>query len=318
MKTLPLLFLILGVLKDNNHKVILTRVQYSKPTFFCGSITKKIKTNMKQITISFLFLALLLLLQSCSNDDFQESALRKTSVAITTYSSFLTPAATKNVYDPSIFGNIKDITVTASQTETGYQANSLFTITNNLNDPTTYTLDNVEEGINTFTAVATSVTAPKPPSYSSLSRNASNSAIWNFIDSQVAGSPYAVYNGSVGPTTIDANVPMTLNIPMNTINGQFIAYFRCNIKGASLVMVTPYINEVAQASFSVTNTSDFYWIWNDSDCIAGKTVRFQCNTKDNGNPSFTVEIPNMTIKSHTTSKYAFDILAKSYTSIPRQ
>jgi hypothetical protein len=233
------------------------------------------------------------------------------------HDTFLTANTAKNVNDPSIFGDIKDITVTAKQTISGYQSNSLFTITNNANDTHTYSLDSVEEGVNTFTAVATTVTTAIPPTYSSTPKNTVNSKVWSIIDAQVSGKPYAVYNGSVGPTTIDVNVPMTLNIPMNTTNGRFIAYFRSTTTYLP-VTVTPYINEVAQLSFIVNGTNDSYWIWNDSNCVNGKTVRFQCLTKLGTFTLSTANIPNITIKSHTTSKYAFEIPAtgNTYTTIP--
>lgn len=273
---------------------------------------------MKQITLSFLFLASLLLFQSCTNDEIEteESALKTTSIEITIYNSFLTR---KNVNDPSLFGNIKDIMVTATQTATGYRASTLFTISNNTNETSTYTLDNVQEGMNIFTAEATSVTTPKAPDFSSTPRNTVNSAVWNTIDAQVSGQPYATYTGYKDETLIDVNKPTTLNIPMNTNNGRFIAYFRRSTKNFETI-ITPYINEIAQASFTVNNVNDFYWIWNDSDCVAGKNVRFECVTVNKGdNIRGITQIPNVTIKSHTTSKYAYDIRSNgdAYDAIPR-
>lgn len=274
--------------------------------------------QMKQITRFFLFLITLLLLHSCSNNDYdvEVPALKTTSVEITTHKSFLTG---KNVNDPSLFGNIKDITVTATQTTTGYKASTLFTISNNANDTSTYTLNNVQEGINTFEASATSVSAPKVPSFSSTSRNTSNPGVWNTINAQTASQPYATYSGSLGTTVIDPDKPIILNIPMNTNNGRFIAYFRGSSKNFQTT-VTPYIDEVAQTTFTITNVIDFYWIWNDADCIAGKNVRFQCVTVNRGNNTrSTANIPNVTIKSHTTSQYAYDIpeTGDTYSNIPR-
>lgn len=259
---------------------------------------------MKQIATLFLFLTLILAFQSCTNDEIQEETLKTTSVVITTHSSFLT---TKNVNDPSIFGNIKDITVTAKQITTGYEATTVFTISNNSNDISSYRIDLVQEGINTFTANATSVTQPIAPGYSSTPRNMVNSGVWNTIKAQVANPPYATYSGFKDETVIDHNTLITLNIAMSTNNGRFIAYFRGSQKTFE-VTITPYIDEVAQAPFIVTNVNDFYWIWNDSDCTAGKKVRFQCITRNKGNNVKSIaNIPNVTIKSHTTSMFAYDI-----------
>ncbi|AOW08893.1 hypothetical protein [Flavobacterium gilvum] len=271
---------------------------------------------MKQIATFFLFLASMLAFQSCTNDEMQEETLKTTSVVITTHSSYLTA---KNVNDPFLYGNIKDITVTATQITTGYKANTVFTISNNPNDFSTYRIDLVQEGINTFTANATSVTQPVVPGYSSVPRNDSNSKIWNTIDAKVANPPYATYSGFKGETVINHNIPTTLSIDMNTNNGRFIAYFRGSPRPFETT-VTPYIDEVPQAEFVITSVNDFYWIWNDSDCVAGKTVRFHCIERNNGgNIKSVVDIPNVTIKSHTTSKFAYDIdeTGDTFTSIPR-
>jgi len=271
---------------------------------------------MKQITRFFLFLTLIALLQSCNNEDMQDEVLNTTSVSITTHNAFLSG---KNVNDPSIFGNIRDITVTARHIASGYEANTLFTISNNSNDPTNYVIDNVQVGMNDFTATATTATIAIAPSFSSTPRNNSNSGIWNTISTQVAAPPYATYSGSVSSIAIDHINPITLNIPMNTSNGRFIAYFRGGTKTNFSTTVTPYINEVAQPPITMIYGNDFYLIWNDSDCVEGKTIRFECITTNKGNSTkSTANIPNVTIKSHTTSKYAYDIpeTGNTYTAIP--
>jgi hypothetical protein len=273
---------------------------------------------MKQIRPFFLFLTTLLLLQSCTDEEMQEPALKTTSIQITTYSPSLTG---KNVNDPAIFGNIKDITVTATQTASSYKASTLFTISNNTNDSSVYTIDNVLVGINTIEATATSVSAPIAPSFFSIQSTDANSAVWNTIDTHVASPPYATYTGSMGPILIDVDTPTKLMIPMNTNNGRFIAYFRVSTSKNNLkTTVTPYIDNVAQASFNVTNTLDFYWIWNDPDCINGKTIRFSCLTTNNGGQKQELlTTPTITIKSHTTNKNTYDILGngESYATIPR-
>ncbi|KFC57617.1 hypothetical protein [Flavobacterium gilvum] len=272
---------------------------------------------MKQFANIFLFLAIMQLFQFCTNDEFEESStLKTTSVEITTNSSFL---LTKGVNDPLLFGDIKDITVTARQITTGYEANTVFVISNNPDDVSTYRIDLVQEGINTFTANATSVTPPVAPGFSSTPRNTVNSEVWDTIDAQVENPPYATYSGFKDETLIDTDTPIKLNIPMNTNNGRFIAYFRGSAKNFEIT-ITPYIDEVAQAEFVVTNVNDFYWIWNDDDCVAGKNIRFECITRNNGdNIKSTTNIPNVTIKSHTTSKFAYDIpeSGDTYTTIPR-
>lgn len=315
MKTKERLIFLPGLSKDSNKRIILYSVQYSRPNSTRGATT--ITTNpMKQITTLFLFLACLLVFQSCTNDELQEETPQITSVFITPQSSFLTG---KDINDPSLFGNIKNITVTATQITTGYKTNTIFTISNNSNDPSTYRIDQVLEGINTFTANATSVAQPIAPGYSSVPRNASNSAVWNTIDAQVANPPYATYSGFVGETVIDHNIPIRLNIDMNTNNGRFIAYFRGSEQPFETT-VTPYIDEIAQAPFIVTSVNDFYWVWNDSDCTAGKKIRFHCVERNNGgNIKSIADIPNVTIKSHTTSKFAYDISESgdTFVNIPR-
>jgi hypothetical protein len=282
-----------------------------------GLLQKKLNLKMKQISIFFLILIALQLFQSCTNEDLSEQPLPTTAVEISTNSSFLTD---KSIKDPAIFGLVKDITVTATQTATGYKATTLFTITNNTNDPSTYKLEKVLTGTNTFVAVTTSPITPKSPSYTSTPRNTTNSKVWATIDAQVAGKPYAIYSGSKGATLINLSPHTILNIPMSTTNGRFIAYFKHNSTSTqSTVIVTPYINEVAQASFTVTFANHFYWIWNDSNCIAGKNVRFSCVAKKNQSTKFTAQIPTVTIKSSTTSKYAyeFNYNTDSYRTLPR-
>jgi hypothetical protein len=215
--------------------------------------------KMKKV---FLLLSLSIAMFSCTTDNVEGD---KTSITATMIQDAPRTTA-KEIKRGSIYAWVKDITLTATNNETGHIASELFSLVDNSTagaDAGVFRLDNVAIGVNSIKATSTT------NSVGSVSLTDQADAPKDILSKCIKANPYAVYSSPVLTENIQHTPNNVIKIPMNTDNGRIIgvfsasdAYLLNNYKilvTASIVRADNTVSYLGVKQVTAKNSVQFYW-----------------------------------------------------------
>jgi hypothetical protein len=223
----------------------------------------------------FLLLSLSIAMFSCTTDNVEGD---KTSITATMIQDAPRTTA-KEIKRGSIYAWVKDITLTATNNETGYVASELFSLVDNSNagdDAGVFRLDNVAIGVNSIKATSTT------NSFGSVSFTDQTDAPKDILSKCIKANPYAVYSSPVLTENIQHTPNNVIKVPMNTNNGRIIGVFSASdvyllknykiMVSASIINLDNTVSILGTKQVTATNSAQFYW--SDESSVQGAKVRY--------------------------------------------
>lgn len=226
----------------------------------------------------FLLLSVSIAMFSCATEDV---AGDKTSITATMIQNAprVSAATSKEVKRGSIYAWVKDITLTATNNETGHVASELFTLVDNNAsgaDSGVFRLNDVAIGVNSIRATSTT------NSIGVASLTDQTDSPKDILSKIIKTNPYAVYNSPVLNENIQHTPNNVIKIPMNTNNGRIIGVFSASdvyllknykvIVSASIIKLDNTILNLGTKQITATNSAQFYW--SDESAVQGAKVRY--------------------------------------------
>lgn len=258
-----------------------------------------------------LLLSMSIMLFSCTTDNVELAD--KTSVVMDIVQDI--PAASKNekeVKRGSIYAWVKDISLSATNNETGHNASELFTLVDNLPgaDGGVFRLDNVAIGLNTIKASSTTNTI------GSVSLTTQTDAVKDILSKSIKANPYAVYNSPDITEDIQSTPNNVIRVPMNTINGRVIGVFSCtdayllrNYKlfvTASILKSDGSVSIIGTNQITEANNSQFYW--SNENSIQGAKVTYMIDVVSiKSNKLVNTMVETVIVKASTSYSCSYEI-----------
>jgi hypothetical protein len=222
-----------------------------------------------------LLLSMSIALFSCTTDNVVGD---KTSISAIVLQD--TPASTaKEIKRGNIYAWVKDITLTATNNETGHSATELFSLVDNNTpgaDAGVFRLDNVAIGVNTIKATSTTNTV------GSVSLTNQTESVKDLLNKCIKANPYAVYNSPVLTEDIQHTPNNVIKIPMNTINGRVIGVFSVtdayminnyNID-VSAVIIEANGTQFGTGAKALTAANNVQFYWSNEKALQGAKVEY--------------------------------------------
>ena len=215
---------------------------------------------------------------SCTSDN-EETGQNKTSLVLDISQN--TPSKTaKDIKRGNVYAWVKDITLTATNIETGWQATELFKfVDDNSQTGTTagvYRLNSVAIGRNNIKATSTTNTTPE------LTLTAKTGNPKDATTLAIKKNPYAVYESAVLVEDIQRTPNNVIKVPMNTNNGRIIGTFTVEdnsyltnnfvIKLEAFKTINGVKTSIGYGE--VTKTQSIQLYWSDDKCVEGNKITY--------------------------------------------
>lgn len=216
---------------------------------------------------------------SCTSDNEETTGQDKTSL-ILDISQNTSSKTAKDVKRGNVYAWVKDITLTATSIETGWQATELFRfVDDNSQTGTTagvYRLDDVAIGRNNIKATSTTNTTPE------LTLTAKTGNPKDATTLAIKKNPYAVYESAVLVEDIQRTPNNVIKVPMNTNNGRIIGTFTVEdnsyltnnfvIKLEAFKTINGVKTSIGHGE--VTKTQSIQLYWSDDKCVEGNKITY--------------------------------------------
>lgn len=227
-----------------------------------------------------LLLLITIVLASCTTEYVQSD---KVSITADVFQNAPSPSPSgKNIKRGTIYAWVKEVTLSATNFETGYVASEVFTLVDNNSSNTnsgTFRLDNVAIGQNAIRATSTT------SSIGALSFGDNIKSPSQTITDAVKLNPYAVYSTIPLMEDIRRTPNNVIKVPMHTLNGRVIgvfssseSYVLANYKlevKADVIKTNGVRVNIGTSFITSTNSPKFYW--SDEESVDGTEVLYTIN-----------------------------------------
>lgn len=258
-----------------------------------------------------LLLSMSVMLFSCTTDNVESAD--KTSVVMDIVQDTPPTSKTgKEVKRGTIYAWVKDISLSATNNETGHNASELFTLVDNLPsaDGGVFRLDNVAVGLNTIKASSTTNTI------GSISLTNQTDAVKDILSKCVKANPYAVYNSPNIVEDIQSTPNNVIRVPMNTINGRVIGVFSCIdaylLRNYKLFVTASIVkadgSSVIIGTNQITGTNNLQFYWSNENAVQGAKVTYVIDVVSaKNNKLVNTMVETVFVKASTSYSCSYEI-----------